>query len=116
MVAISRPSLTCLRQTRRWAFIYFRYTGGCQGLFVRSRQDTGSKKPRVGTVAGRDFGGAPRYVSSGLTNLKVAAAKAPPKKLASRKIHILPRLENPMTVMPTATAGLNAPPEIAPTE
>ena len=72
------------------------------------------KTPRIGSVAGRDFGA--RYVSSGLRNVNVAAAKAPPKKLASRKIQMLPRLDNPMTVMPTATAGLNAPPEIAPTE
>src|ERR1700694_4936208 len=52
------------------------------------------------------------HLSSGLMARKTNAARAPPAKLATRKIQMLATLESPITVIPTATAGLKAPPEI----
>ena len=46
-------------------------------------------------------------------NLKTFAAATAAAKLATRKIQMFARDERSMIVMPTATAGLNAPPEIA---
>ena len=56
------------------------------------------------------------YLSSGFSALNVSAAAAPPRKSATRKIQILAALDIPITVMPSAIAGLKAPPEIAPAE
>src|SRR5262245_40247198 len=55
------------------------------------------------------------YLSCGLRNRKTSAAAAPPAKLATRKIQMFASADSPMMVMPTATAGLKAPPEIEPT-
>src|ERR1700756_1046251 len=61
------------------------------------------------------FRKAPKDQSPGLTNLKVSAARAPPRKSATRKIQMLDQAESPMMEMPRATAGLKAPPEMLPT-
>ena len=50
------------------------------------------------------------------TALKMLAATAPPTKSATRKIQILGQGDGPIKEVPTATAGLNAPPEMLPTE
>jgi len=42
-------------------------------------------------------------------------ATAPPNRLATRKIQMLCAADRPITVIPTATAGLKAPPEMDPT-
>ena len=53
--------------------------------------------------------------SSRLRLLKASAATTPPAKSPTRWIQTLAPRTRSMTVMPTATAGLNAPPEMAPT-
>src|ERR671917_2952268 len=52
---------------------------------------------------------------AGWVALKAYAASAPPRSSDTRKIQMLTQLERPMRLIPTATAGLNAPPEIEPT-
>src|SRR4051812_6597398 len=47
--------------------------------------------------------------------LKSSPATAPPRKSAAKKIQIFAGVESFIRVIPTATAGLNAPPEIEPT-
>ena len=42
------------------------------------------------------------------------AASAPPARLAKKKIHSFAGATRPMSARPSATAGLNAPPEIGP--
>ena len=70
------------------------------------------RKKRASKLARR----AQSYLSPGLSALNATAATAPPAKLATKKTQMLATVESPIMVMPTATAGLNAPPETAPTE
>src|SRR5207249_11576753 len=56
-----------------------------------------------------------RYSSPGLTILKVKAATAPPARSATMWIQIWEKFTSFITPTPTATAGLKAPPEMAPT-
>ncbi len=54
-------------------------------------------------------------MSSGLRALNAIAAPIPPRKLAIRNTHMLEISINPIIIIPTATAGLNAPPDTLPT-
>ena len=56
-----------------------------------------------------------RYLSVGFRNLKVSPARRPPASSATMWIHMSWKLRIFITAAPMATAGLNAPPEIAPT-
>ena len=60
------------------------------------------------------------FVKQGLLFISVEQSKysgrgGTPRKLATRKIQIFDHDDNPNTLIPTATAGLNAPPEMSPT-
>ena len=59
---------------------------------------------------------ATAYSSPGWMALNASAAQTAAAKLATRKIQMLDSGDSFMIVMPTATAGLNAPPEMPPTE